>query len=491
MYKSLDIITNKVTAEEQSLCVHHMLSVLSPLSENNTVVNFRDMALPVIDGLLDAGKVPIIVGGTNYYIESLLWNFLIDTQTVEQASQVNSLLDAGTLTPVEKNLNLTSRAASVADHKTLGEQGISKSTNHSSSKHLSNRRSSEPNCMQHLDWESSSSSEATEAPVEDAPPSEGEKSSFKTQSISEAKREKEGKYAVHGCGDLYRMLMTVDPEMAQRLHPKNRRKIVRALQVFDEHGVPLSQVHKTQHRCGNTPGLRGALRYNNCCVFWVHTQQAVLDKRLSDRVDNMLKQGLVSELHDLHQKYLDSVATRHGEPDYTLGIFQSIGFKEFHNYLVLPPDRRDSAEGQQHFQKGVEGLKIATRQYARRQLKWIKNRFLNCPGSSVPTVYGLDSTDVNRWSQTVFQPAVNILSAVIEGREVPIQPPPPDAGPCTVHIQNICGVCDGRVFTTLHEWQIHLSSRKHKKMQQHKHRLEKRLLDNQKGLESTGINTLS
>lgn len=52
MYKGLDIITNKVTAEEQAQCPHHLLSILSPLSMNNTVVDFRNMALPIVSSCL-------------------------------------------------------------------------------------------------------------------------------------------------------------------------------------------------------------------------------------------------------------------------------------------------------------------------------------------------------------------------------------------------------------------------------------------------------
>lgn len=63
-------------------------------------------------------------------------------------------------------------------------------------------------------------------------------------------------------------------------------------------------------------------------------------------------------------------------PAYTLGIFQSIGFKEFHDYLILSEEEKTSEKGKELFKKGVELMKIATKQYARRQLKWIRKRFL-------------------------------------------------------------------------------------------------------------------
>ena len=76
MYKGLDIVTNKVTAEEQRLVKHHMIDFLDPLLKSN-VVDFRNQALPIIQDLRERNTMPVICGGTNYYIESLLWNILV------------------------------------------------------------------------------------------------------------------------------------------------------------------------------------------------------------------------------------------------------------------------------------------------------------------------------------------------------------------------------------------------------------------------------
>uniref|UniRef100_A0A4W5PME1 tRNA isopentenyltransferase 1 n=1 Tax=Hucho hucho TaxID=62062 RepID=A0A4W5PME1_9TELE len=75
VYRGLDIITNKVTAEERAQCSHHMISFVDPLVSSYTVVDFRNKALDIYS----RDKLPIIVGGTNYYIESLLWRVLMDT----------------------------------------------------------------------------------------------------------------------------------------------------------------------------------------------------------------------------------------------------------------------------------------------------------------------------------------------------------------------------------------------------------------------------
>lgn len=86
MYKGLDIVTNKVTQEERRLVKHHMIDFLDPLLRT-TVVEFRNQASLIIDDLRKRNVMPVICGGTNYYIESLLWQVLVETSanTTESA----------------------------------------------------------------------------------------------------------------------------------------------------------------------------------------------------------------------------------------------------------------------------------------------------------------------------------------------------------------------------------------------------------------------
>ena len=64
------------------------------------------------------------------------------------------------------------------------------------------------------------------------------------------------------------------------------------------------------------------------------------------------------------------------DEQYVNGIFQSIGFKEFHEYLILSDEEKTTAGGVKLLEEGVEKMKIATRQYARKQNKWVRNRFV-------------------------------------------------------------------------------------------------------------------
>lgn len=96
---------------------------------------------------------------------------------------------------------------------------------------------------------------------------------------------------------------------------------------------------------------------------------------LNRTVDNQLNQRFFSDR----------------EADYTKGIFQSIGFKEFHEYLVMPSSEQTSDDDrrQQLLNEGIEALKVVTRRYARKQIKWIRNRFLKQPDRQViiPTLF--------------------------------------------------------------------------------------------------------
>ena len=74
IYKGLDIGTAKPTLEERENVKHHLIDVVSPKSEFS-VVDYKELATPIIEELLNNGKVPIICGGTGFYINALLYDF--------------------------------------------------------------------------------------------------------------------------------------------------------------------------------------------------------------------------------------------------------------------------------------------------------------------------------------------------------------------------------------------------------------------------------
>ncbi|XP_026426453.1 tRNA dimethylallyltransferase 2-like [Papaver somniferum] len=77
VYNGLDILTNKVTLQEQKGIPHHLLGNVSPNVEF-TSKDFRDAAIPIIDEILSRNHLPVVVGGTNFYIQALVSPFLLN-----------------------------------------------------------------------------------------------------------------------------------------------------------------------------------------------------------------------------------------------------------------------------------------------------------------------------------------------------------------------------------------------------------------------------
>ncbi|KAK4358614.1 hypothetical protein RND71_020843 [Anisodus tanguticus] len=91
VYQGLDVLTNKVTPQEQKGVPHHLLGTISPNVEFNAK-DFRDSAISIINEVWSRNKLPVIVGGTNYYIQALVSPFLLD-DSVEDA-EANCLSDS-------------------------------------------------------------------------------------------------------------------------------------------------------------------------------------------------------------------------------------------------------------------------------------------------------------------------------------------------------------------------------------------------------------
>lgn len=83
IYEGLDIATAKPTTEEKDNIPHHLFSYINPLDRSNTVVDYRNDALPIVESILSRSHLPFIVGGTNYYIESLLFHLNPPDPSVE------------------------------------------------------------------------------------------------------------------------------------------------------------------------------------------------------------------------------------------------------------------------------------------------------------------------------------------------------------------------------------------------------------------------
>lgn len=252
--------------------------------------------------------------------------------------------------------------------------------------------------------------------------------------------------------------------MAARLHPNNKRKILRSLEVLYHKGKRHSDILEEQQSSKGGSKSGGALRYPNSLILWIQCEKDVLDERLNSRVDNMLKEGLIKELETFQLKYQE-LSSCEEEYDFTKGIFQSIGFKEFNQYFNLSENDRNSTEGKKVFHQCVEELKMVTRRYAKKQIKWISNRFLGRSDREVPAVFALDSTDPSKWETNVLEKALSIVDSSINNKSIPYERlksieviSKPNSNDETFY----CKICE-RVFVGDYQTSIHLKSNRHKK----------------------------
>lgn len=271
--------------------------------------------------------------------------------------------------------------------------------------------------------------------------------------------------------ELFAKLQEVDPAMARRLHVNNVRKVQRSLQVFYQTGVPHSELLDRQER-----EQRNSERYFDACAFWVNASKPVLAERLEKRVENMLSSGLVDEIKSLRAYVKANPPPRVGgadcddEGDNSVGILQAIGYKEFQPYfdaIEASEDESDPDKLDDILRDCVEQLNVATRQYARRQLSWIRNKFVT---KNIP-VYEVDSSNVSLWDELVEFPATEIARLFLAGEPIApkytsYQEQHPETS-CTrslesKFVENVCEICGGRQFLGEKQWQEHLSSKGHK-----------------------------
>ena len=145
-----------------------------------------------------------------------------------------------------------------------------------------------------------------------------------------------------GSGCLWEMLNTLDPELAANLHPNNLGRVIRAIEVYEETGLPMSEWQR-RSRLRESP-------YDVCFLALSYTERQLLYRRIDRRVELMLEQGLLEEVRAMAAQGLAGTA------------MQAIGHKEFAAHL----------EGKQTLTEATELLKRRTRQYAKRQLTWLR-----------------------------------------------------------------------------------------------------------------------
>ena len=246
IYKGLDISTAKPTEEEKKGVPHHMMDFLDN-TESFSVAEYQKMAGEYIHDIHSRGKLPIIVGGTGLYIDTLLNNIQLKEDSFDDALR-KKLLER-----VEKE----------------------------------------------------------------------------------------------GIENLLDELRGIDPEYAEKMHPNNVKRIVRALEVWYSSGVTMTQQIADSH--AESP-------YDVCFIGLDAEDRDFLYDRINRRVGIMLENGLEAEAKD----YLSQ--------ENTATSSQAIGCKELKPYF----------DGAISLAEAADNLRQATRRYAKRQLTWFRrNKEIN------------------------------------------------------------------------------------------------------------------
>ncbi|KAJ2451219.1 tRNA dimethylallyltransferase, mitochondrial [Coemansia sp. RSA 2336] len=337
MYAGYDIITNKVTKEEQSSIPHHLLGTVPPNHEY-TVQEYEREALTKIAEIHQRQRIPILVGGTNYYVQSVLFR--------------KSLI-----------------------------------------------------------------------PKDDS-------------EVQTSPKEFEKQYESKSNIDVWEELRRKDKEMADIWHPNNRRKVLRSLQVFYTTGKKHSEwIRETQAARQNEETLRFP-----SLVLWLYAEKEQLDLRLDKRVDLMMERGLLKEIEQLQHDTKES--------GFTTGLRQAIGFRELTEAATLPSESR--------LNEGIERMKISTRQYARRQVAWLRNKMVpTCRDTqskqTAAHMFVLNATNIDpsAWDNNVQLVGTDLAQKFVNDDLLP------DPQTLSPEAAQVLGMARQQTVSAL-EWQRHL-----------------------------------
>jgi len=242
VYRRMNIGTAKITETEKEGIPHHLIDILEPWEDFN-VVAFQSYAKQAIQEIRERGKIPIVTGGTGFYIQALLYG-------------VN-------FTENESNAELRSRLEAESEK----DAGIS----------------------------------------------------------------------------LYQYLMQIDPSAAEAIHPNNRKRVIRAVEFYELTGQRISEHNEEQRQNESV--------YNSA-YFVLTMNREELYRRIDFRVDQMLREGLVSEVEALLAEGCKA----------DMISMQGLGYKEIIRYL----------NNELSLEEAVYILKRDTRHFAKRQLTWFR-----------------------------------------------------------------------------------------------------------------------
>jgi len=156
-------------------------------------------------------------------------------------------------------------------------------------------------------------------------------------------------YDEEGPEGLLARLRKLDPDYATIVHPNNKKRLIRALEIYESTGRTPSEHFRAQARAGSAPG--------NIYTVLVTRTWEDLEQRIQTRTAAMLARGWVGELVRLKATY----------PDQDLFPLDSIGYRQIERHL----------QGALSYPEMIAEINLKTRQYAKRQLQWFKREVLH------------------------------------------------------------------------------------------------------------------
>lgn len=145
--------------------------------------------------------------------------------------------------------------------------------------------------------------------------------------------------------ELYAILQEKDPEALKKIHINNRKRLVRALNIYEKHqkgisAIKAEQKHKPMY---------------DCLFIGLSMPRDMLYQRIDDRVDRMMEKGLLKEIETLLNEGIT----------FDMQSMQGIGYKEFRDYF----------EGKKSLSECLDDVKRHSRQFAKRQYTFFRNQF--------------------------------------------------------------------------------------------------------------------
>ena len=156
-----------------------------------------------------------------------------------------------------------------------------------------------------------------------------------------------------GWAALHAELQHVDPVSAERIHPNDPQRIMRALEVWRVSGLSMTE-HRAQQALQKQASNGGHLPYNVATFAIAPQQRSVLHERIAQRFHLMLEQGFIAEVEALLQR---------GDLHADLPAIRAVGYRQAWSYL----------QGDYTYDEMIERGIIATRQLAKRQFTWLRS----------------------------------------------------------------------------------------------------------------------